>query len=292
MPYRLGAGDVLRIRLHGMDRALAQEAPVAPDGTVSFLQAKQVKAAGLTIPELRRSLAKALGEYRKDPKVIVSPVRLESRRYTILGRVRERGTYTLEQTTTLLGAIARSSGFERREGAAGGVVELADLKRSFVMRGDKRLDVDIERLYKFGDMRHDVVLQPGDYVYIASNQKREAYILGAVKNPGPLMLSTPTTVTGAVSMATGFDNDRAWKRRVLLVRGRMTEPETVMVDVKEVLAGRAIDPLLKPGDIVYVHTRPWAFAEEIIDVAVKSFIDGAIVTEIEGEPPVSVGGVR
>ena len=288
--YKLGAGDVLRFRLHGTDD-LIQVSPIAPDGTVSYLQAKQIRAAGLTVPQLRAQMEKALAVYHRDPKLIVTPVELESKRYTILGSVRERGTFSLNRTTTLLEAIANSKGFETRE-STGSVNELADLKRSFVMREGKRLPVDIGRLYTYGDMRHNVILRPDDYIYIASNQTREAYVLGAVNNPGRVLLSVPITATGAVAMAAGFDNAKAWKHRVLLVRGSMTAPDSKIINLKAVLRGAAKDPVLEPGDIVYVHTKPWAFAEEIIDVAAQSFMQGALVAEIEDRPAITVGGFQ
>jgi polysaccharide export outer membrane protein len=286
--YRIGVGDVLRIRLYGMDPLLAVEIPVAPDGTVNYLQAKDVRAAGLTVSELKRAISSSLSSYRKNAKVIVIPVKLNSKRYTILGSVRERGTFLLEKTTTLLDAIALSSGFQQTEGPEG-VFAFADLNRSFVIRHGKRVPVDIERLYKFGDLRHNIILEPNDYIYMASNQNRNAYILGAVVKPGQLQLSSPTTVTGAIAMASGFDRKKAWKQRVLLVRGSITTPKSKAINIKAVLSGRQDDPLLEPGDIVYVHTKPWAFAEDILDVAVQSFIQGAVISVIEGEPPVSVG---
>lgn len=288
-PYKLGAGDVLRFRLHGSE-GLVQVSPIAPDGTVSFLQAKQIRAGGLTVPQLRARMQEALAVYHRDPKLIVTPVQLASKRYTILGSIRERGTYPLNKTTSLLEAIANSKGFELRESNTG-VSDVADLKRSFVMRRGKRLPVDIERLYA-GDMKHNVILQPDDYIFIASNQSREAFVLGAVSAPGRIELSAPITVTGAVAMAAGFDNEKAWKHRVLLVRGSMTAPQSKVINLKSVLRGAAQDPVLEPGDIVYVHTKPWAFAEEIIDVAAQSFIQGAVVAELEDRPAITVGGFQ
>ncbi|MCB1097280.1 MAG: polysaccharide biosynthesis/export family protein [Verrucomicrobiae bacterium] len=287
--YKLGAGDALRFRLHGAE-GLEQVSPISPDGTVSYLQAKQIRAAGLSVPQLREKMEQALAVYHREPKLIVTPVQLASKRYTILGSIRERGTFALNRTTTLLEAIANSKGFESKESSAG-VNDLADLKRSFVMRDGKRLPVDIERLYA-GDMRHNVVLRPDDYIYIASNQNREAYVLGAVSNPGRVQLSVPTTVTGAVAMAAGFDNQKAWKNRVLLVRGSMTAPQSKVINLKAVLRGAEQDPVLAPGDIVYVHTKPWAFAEDIIDVAAQSFMQGAIVAELEDRPAITVGGFQ
>jgi len=89
-------------------------------------------------------------------------------------------------------------------------------------------------------------------------------------------------VTGAIASAQGFGKT-AWKSRVLIVRGSLTEPECIAVDMADVLHGKATDVSLQPGDIIYVHTRPWAFVEDIADVAVKAFIDGAVTGAIYPE---------
>ena len=50
-----------------------QSVPIAPDGSISYLQAVSVQAREKTIPELRKSIELALSTYPRDPKVIVTP---------------------------------------------------------------------------------------------------------------------------------------------------------------------------------------------------------------------------
>jgi len=50
------------------------------------------------------------------------------------------------------------------------------------------------------------------------------------------------------------------------------------VNAHEILSAQKPDVQLQPRDIVYVSERPWARAEEILDLAAQAFITSATVT--------------
>jgi len=64
---------------------------------------------------------------------------------------------------------------------------------------------------------------------------------------------------------------------VLVVRGSLDHPQTFVVDASAILAGKAPDFKLQPKDVVYVGRNPWVVAGEILDIAVKSFVQAALV---------------
>ncbi len=272
--YRLGPGDQLNFGLHGKPSLTRKAVPVGPDGTVSYLQARQVTAAGRTLPALKAELEKLLANYHRNPKVILTPARLESKRYTILGEVRRNGAYPLDQQVTLVQALARAGGVVL--GADGnGVTELADLQRSFVVREGARLPVDMEALYLRGDLEQDVPLKAGDYIYVASRVRNEVYVFGAVREPGMKAMPSGRTTLAAIAAAGGF-GQAAWRDRVLVVRGRLDQPEGFIVPLNDVIRGRNPDFELHPGDIIYVSRRPWAVAVQVMDQALQAYIDGTV----------------
>jgi protein involved in polysaccharide export with SLBB domain len=168
------------------------------------------------------------------------------------------------------------------------VSELADLRRSFVVRGGKKLSLDMERLYAQGDLTQNVFLEPGDYIYVASNVDQECYVLGSVGAPGEVPLDTPLTVTGAIAAAKGF-SERAWKAKVLIVRGNLSDPLTEVIDMRRIFDGTQRDVAMRPGDIVYISDRPWSFAEDLLDAAIRSFIQGSAAAAFETRTSISVG---
>jgi protein involved in polysaccharide export with SLBB domain/capsular polysaccharide biosynthesis protein len=266
----LGPGDVLSFGLYGEPTLTRAEIAIGPDGRVSFLEAQDVIATGLTVDGLRERMDQALGKYRRSPHTIVVPVAYHSKKYYVLGKVVQRGVYTLERSTTVLEALARAKGIETGQ-VDYDIVDVADLKHAFLMRDSKRIPVDFEKLFGNGDLRQNVQIEPGDYLYFPSADVQQVYVLGEVGLPGPVTFRPNMTVLGAISARGGF-NVKAFKSHVLVVRGSLNHPQTFVVDTMGITAGRLPDFKLERNDIVYVSWRPFYRGEELIDAAATSFV--------------------
>lgn len=268
--YTLGPGDTLTFSIYDRPDLTRENVQIAPDGTISYLQAVAVRAEGLTLDQLRSRVEEALSEYQKNVKVIVSPSEISSKNFSIIGRVRKPGSYTLDRPTSILEGIALAEGIQIGS-VRGSAYELADFERSFVARNGAKLDVDLARLYYEGDFSQNAYLEPSDYIYVASNLDNEIYVLGEVANPGRRKMPQKLTVTQAVAEAGGF-GEYAYKMRVLLVRGSIHAPETHIVDMRAILKGEANDIVLQNRDIVYVNKRPFELVERVLDNAIVTFM--------------------
>jgi protein involved in polysaccharide export with SLBB domain/capsular polysaccharide biosynthesis protein len=278
--FTLGPGDVLRISLYGAPEFTKADITVAPDGRVGFLEAQDVVATGRTIDEFREALDQALAGFRRAPRTMVSPVAFNSKKYCVLGKVNQRGVYSLEHPTTVLEAVARAKGFEvgLRERDS---IDLVDLGRSFLMRGGKRLAVNFERMFLDGDLTQNVTLAPGDYLFFPSTGLKEIHVIGDVRYPGSVTHTERIGAVGAIAIRAGF-NEKAYKSRVLVIRGSLDNPQTFVVNCNDILAGEAPDFPLEPKDIVYVAKRPWWRAEDLLDLAITAFLQ-SIVTSYVGQ---------
>jgi protein involved in polysaccharide export with SLBB domain len=270
-----GPGDVIDVHFYGNSALSRTNIFIGPDGRINYLQATVV-AAGTTVEELRQKLDTVLSEYYPTIKTIVVPVAYNSKKYFMLGKVNAKGAYPLDRPLTLLEAVARAKGLEtglyQRT-----TVEMADLGRSFVVRGNEKLPVDFEKLFLEGDLTQNIAIEPNDYVFFASTGANDIYVLGEVMNPGPLGFVQSATVLTAIADRGGY-SDRAFKKRVLVIRGSLEEPETFVVDSGSALEAAKKDFRLQPRDIVYVSRRPWVKAEELLDEAASSFIQGMVTT--------------
>lgn len=271
----LGPGDVLNLVLFEMPDTARTEVPIGPDGRITFLQARDILATGLTIDELRGKIDEALGKYYQAPRTVVTPVVFHSKKYVVLGAVANKGVYVFDRPVTIIEAIARAGGLET------GVyetktVEMADLAHSFLVRNGQRVPIDFEQLFQRGDLSQNVPLEPEDYLYFASASVNEIYVLGEVANPGVLVFAPKPTALNAIASRGGF-TDRAYKRRVLVVRGSLNHPETFVVDANDVLSGKTPDFKLQPKDIVYVSMNPWVFPVQVVDTAARAFMQGFVV---------------
>ena len=272
----LGPGDMLNLQLFDMPDSARTEVPIGPDGRISFLQARDIMAAGLTIDELRAKMDEALAKYYQNPRSIITPVAFHSKKYIVLGAVANKGVYTFDRPLRVIEAIARAGGLETGLYAAR-TVELADLQRSFLVRNGQRVPVDFERLFQRGDLSQNIPLQPDDYLYFALASANEIYVLGEVMMPGVQVFAAKPSAISAIAWGVA-SLTRAFKSRVLVVRGSLDHPETFVVDAAAILAGKAPDFKLQPRDIVYVSRNPWVAAGEIVDMAAKAFVQSALVT--------------
>ncbi len=271
----LGPGDLLNIALFEMPDTAQKEVPVRPDGRITFLQARDIVAEGLTVDELRARLDEALGKFYQNPRTIISPAAYRSKKYVVLGAVVNKGVYTFDRPVTVIEAIARAGGLETGLYEQK-TVELADLTRSFLVRNGARLPVDFERLFQQGDLSQNVPLEPGDYLYFASADVNQIYVLGEVMRPGVMVFAPRSTVISAIADRGGY-TDKAFKGRVLVVRGSLKNPQTFMVNTGDVLAGKGQDFKLQPRDIVYVSANPWMKLADLVDMAAKAFVQGMLV---------------
>ncbi|MEW6305519.1 MAG: polysaccharide biosynthesis/export family protein [Verrucomicrobiota bacterium] len=271
----LGPGDVLDLSIFGEPELTRTDVFIGPDGRISFLEAHDILAAGLTVDELRAKLDEELSKYRRAPRTVVVPSSFRSKKYYLLGHVTQRGVFTLERPTSIIEAVARARGLETGL-ADQTIVEMADLSRSFLVRHGERVMVDFEKLFLEGDLTQNIALEPDDYLYFPANNLKEVYVLGEVTNPGLFGFIPDTTVLAAISRRGGF-TQKAWKGRVLVVRGSLNKPEAHVVDINDVLNARAPDLKLQPRDIVYVSSRPWVKAEELLDAATQAFAQAAVI---------------
>jgi polysaccharide export outer membrane protein len=94
-----------------------------------------------------------------DGDVIIVPERPDNSVY-VLGRVNNPGLYQLEDSVTVMGAIARS----------GGSADRANLKRVIIIRGNlarpERLEINVQDIIQRGDKNKDITLKAGDTVYV------------------------------------------------------------------------------------------------------------------------------
>ncbi|HVM51506.1 MAG TPA: polysaccharide biosynthesis/export family protein [Candidatus Acidoferrum sp.] len=271
----LGAGDVLTISMVDVPESGRPDVPVGPDGRISYLQAENVMAAGLTVDELRSALEEQLKKYYQNPRAIVVPVAYRSKHYIVMGAVLNKGVFIFDRPTTVIEAIARAGGLETGLFAAK-TVELADLSRSFLVRHGQRMPVDFQRLFQQGDLTQNIALDPGDYLYFASGSGNEIYVLGEVLTPGAVSYVTRPTVLNAIAARGGFTSE-SFRTRVLVARGSLDHPQTFVINTSRILAGKEKDFPLEPHDIVYVSKSPWVIAGEVIDLAAKSFVTSLIL---------------
>ena len=90
-------------------------------------------------------------------------------------------------------------------------------------------------------------------VVIAGIEGNRAYVMGKILKPGPLIISGPTTVLQAISMAGGFDKF-ADEGGIKVIRTKGDGQEIFSVRYKDIISGRNMSTniQLKAGDTIIV----------------------------------------
>jgi protein involved in polysaccharide export with SLBB domain len=274
--YTLGPGDVLDLSLFGRPDLTRVDLFIEPDGNISYLQATGIHAEGLTVDELRAKIEQSLSTYYKRPRVMIAPKELHSKKYFILGKVESAGAYPMDHPVTLVEAIAQAKGVELGL-VEDKTVELCDYSHSFLLRHGRHMPVDFQRLFVDGDTSQNVILEPNDYIYMASAISNNFFVLGQINNPGSQGYTPNLTVTDAIALRGGF-TQLAYRDRVLILRGSIEHPQHFVVDINKTLRGLQPDFHLEPKDVIYINARPWQFAEELLDTAISAFTTAATTT--------------
>ena len=132
------------------------------------------------------------------------------------------------------------------------------------------LRIPVEKLLA-GDPRYNVVIKPGDTVYVPVDIIGEFFIMGNVNRAGVINITgRPMTLKMAIAAAGGL-GPLAWPKNVEVIRriGRDKE-EIVMVDLDKIAAGEQPDFFIKPLDQINVGTHPSARFRAILRNAFRA----------------------
>lgn len=116
--YQLRQGDAVLISVWRED-TLTRQMIVLPDGSVTFPLIGRIEAAGLSGPELERSIAAKLKKYLPDPIVTVVIVGIDGNRAYVTGKVVHPGSVVINGPITVLQAISIAGGLDRFADAGG-----------------------------------------------------------------------------------------------------------------------------------------------------------------------------
>jgi len=111
--YKLGAGDMISIRVLGEDDLKREKIRLSDAGTVSFPVLGELRVKGMTVGALEDYITKGLkGRYLLNPQVTISIE--EYRNFFVNGMVEKPGGYPFSPGLTVRKAISIAGGFKER----------------------------------------------------------------------------------------------------------------------------------------------------------------------------------
>ena len=234
---RIGPGDTIRITVY-QSPDLSMETRVNETGAISYPLLGRVQLAGLSVTAAEQHIASELKrrEFVKDPQVQIVVTQVRANQVNVLGQVGKPGRYPLDLTGMRLTEVLA---------LAGGIVTGVSSDNVVVTgtRNDTpfRKDVDMPRLFQAGSGAEDIVIAPGDSIFV--DRAPQIYLYGEIQHPGAIRLERGMTVMQAIA-AGGGATPRGTLRGLKVTR---TGP-----DGKQTQIEPAMDDQLRNGDVVYV----------------------------------------
>jgi polysaccharide export outer membrane protein len=242
--YRIGPRDLLEIRVFGVSE-FDSNVRVSEGGTIPLPLVGDLVAAGLTRAGLETAIESALSRYVTDAQVSVFIREFRSQRFSVIGAVRNPGTYEMVGFKSLIEAISDAGGINAQESAGSVTI----LRTGFTQAP---IEIDLQQLLEQGNAAYNIELQPGDTVNVVPKRRYFIYVYGQVRSPGAYELREEVTLLQAISFAQGVA-DRAARDRIRILRRKPDgTQEVIQVNLVDIVDGKKPDVPILPNDVIVV----------------------------------------
>lgn len=255
--YVLGIGDELQItsesddKLKVGDLLTGRGAAIITDGTIWLPLVGPVKAAGLTIEQLRRNLEIAYGKYLNEPAINIQPIKINTRADDILEPI------------------------DARQGVTGGRAQILTVLEDGTVRMNRLGAVCVQGL-TLDQIKREVNLRYRELtsgIYIEPTVFETAphfvYVYGQVAQGNRYQLTGPTTVTQALALAGGVLTRGNAREIVIFRRAEDWRYIATRVDLSGLHLGKvptAADEIeVSDSDLIIVPKTPIARFNDFVE---------------------------
>jgi polysaccharide biosynthesis/export protein len=236
--YLVGSQDVLKISVYEHPD-LTTTVRVSEDGKITFPLIGDLEVKNLSVQQIEKKIASKLSDgIIPNPQVTVFIEQFKGTRVTVMGEVTKQGQYEITGPTSVVEAISMALGMTENSGHT--IMLFKKNSTTGKNPNYERIAIDVERLFKEGDLSQNVQLQNGDIIYVP--KINFFYIYGEVTRPGIYRIEKGLTVKRAISMAGGF-TPKASKGRIEITRQQ---------EGKDIVKKADINESVKPDDTIMV----------------------------------------
>lgn len=163
--YRIRQDDKLSVKFLYQPELNETSLTVRPDGFISLQLIEEVKAAGLTVSELKIRLEKMYDGHLLKPVISIALIEFVAPSVFIGGQVGKPGSYRLRDGQTIVQVISFAGGFT------------ADASRKTVLHartdntGEWQIQVaNVAKILNRKAAEKDLVLREGDYIFVPDSR--------------------------------------------------------------------------------------------------------------------------
>ncbi|MCH9611163.1 MAG: hypothetical protein S4CHLAM81_14600 [Chlamydiales bacterium] len=223
--------------------AISGSLPVNND-TIFMPQLGHVEVKGLTFEEAKNRIREAFDDEIKGTEIFLRYQSRERAKIELIGEVGVR-ELPVNGRVRLFEVLSKA-----------GISPNTNLFKSYVLRDELMLPVDMSKLVLEGDMSQNIVMRPGDKIFIASAAMANVMIMGEVG-----IASVIPVPTGSISMrqalaSAGGIPFTGNRQCIQVIRGSALNPKIYRLSWNHItfLPNDAL--LLMPGDTIYITETP------------------------------------
>lgn len=214
------------------------------DGQLRLPDIEPIQVNGLSLEEARSKIQARYLEQINDVEIFLRFRERLSRKIELAGMVRE-ARIPVDGKIRLFEVLALAH-----------VPDSANLFRSYLLRDNMPLPVDMYKLVRLGDMTQNVVMRGGDKIYIASPAESRVMVMGEVGRPQAIELSSGTISLREAIVKAGGISFTGDSRFIQVIRGNIVCPKIYTLNWDHIIHLPNDSLLLMPGDTVYIAAKP------------------------------------
>lgn len=250
--YLLGSGDLLEIKVYQAEN-LNTIVRISSRGIISLPLLGEIDLTGKTAFEAEALIEEKYREkYIRDPHVSIFVKEHYSQRVTVVGEVKNPGTYDYPSQHHLLDVLALAGGLTEK---AGQIVHVRKLQNVSSGETEQTYMIDLEELIGDGKTELNITVNGGDVIFVP--EAGFFYVDGAVRRPGQYHIKNKLNLNEAIINAGGLLSYAKKKEIVLLRKTDAGQRKEITVNLKK--NAEAVDELIvEDGDIIFVDAGFWA----------------------------------
>jgi len=228
-------------------------------GQILLPDLSPIEVAGLTLEEARLKIQDLYNEQIRDTEVFIAYKERIVRKVELMG-LTGLASVPVDGRIRLFDLLSKAR-----------IPANANLFKSYIVRNEKMLPVDMQKLIKEGDMQQNIVMHGGDKIYIAEPSASTLMVMGEVARERVIALPDGfMSLRQALAEAGGipYSGDTSY---IQIIRGSISRPKIYTLSWEHVIHLPNDSLLLMPGDIVYVAATPIAEWNRFISQLLPSF---------------------
>ncbi len=148
----LNPGDGVRITFLNITDQISGDYYIQQDGKIQLPYIGLISTTQKPYPDIKNEIKTKYDSLYKNPELTIQPLY----KINILGEVRSPGYYYVTDVEKMTGIFA----------LAGGITSDADLDNVYIIRNDKEIELDAQRIIESGSTVGDIGLQSGDRIFV------------------------------------------------------------------------------------------------------------------------------